>query len=102
MAAGAATLVVLVVLLLPEAPGPRPFDRVDLLQHALTFGVLTILWRLAVARRARLVVALVALGAVTEVLQATLVEGRTGTASDLLADAVGVAVAAALPWPRGR
>ena len=102
VAAGVATAALVVVLLVPGLEGPQPFRGFGLLEHVLAFGLLTVLWRCAVARSAGLVLALLSLATATEILQATLASGRDGSVADLLAAVVGVVVGAAVPYPPGR
>jgi VanZ family protein len=104
------TLAVVVLSLVPDDPSADvAWDKT---RHATAYGVLTILalavvWRAgrppnAIQRRARgavLTVAVVVLGGIIEVLQAKVVD-RDGSLGDLLADAIGVAAAAAM-WTGG-
>jgi VanZ family protein len=74
---------------------PDVFDWWDKLQHALAFGVLTLLGLVAYGSNptsiTRMVIAIVIYGALVEVLQA-LSGWRYGELSDWIADLVGVAI----------
>jgi VanZ family protein len=75
---------------------PDVFDWWDKLQHALAFGVLTLLGLVAYGRNStsikRMTIAMVIYGALIELLQA--VSGwRYGEFWDWLADVLGVAIA---------
>lgn len=88
-------LVVLTVLsLLPQAFLPPPaFSIWDKAQHAMGFWVLTLLGLWSFPRNPlRLVIALLIYGGLIEVVQA-LSGWRTGDWLDLLADAIGIAIA---------
>jgi VanZ family protein len=75
---------------------PNVFDWWDKLQHALAFGVLTLLGLVAYGRSPtsikRMTIAIAIYGALVEVLQA-LSGWRYGEISDWIADLVGVAIA---------
>jgi VanZ family protein len=75
---------------------PDVFDWWDKLQHALAFGVLTLLGLVAYGRSStsimRMVIAIVIYGALIEIVQA-LSGWRYGEFSDWIADLVGVAIA---------
>jgi VanZ family protein len=99
----ALTLLSILFLLPPHYLAPDIFDWWDKLQHALAFGLLTILGLLAYATNKtpfqkqshRIVVAMVLYGALIEVLQS--VSGwRYGEFGDWVADVVGVLLAWAL------
>jgi VanZ family protein len=84
----------LLVLYWPRAAGQGGVPGLDKLVHALIFGV--VLWA---GRRAGLpdrvlVPALVVHAVVSELVQATLLPGRSGDPADVAADLVGVAVVA--------
>jgi VanZ family protein len=75
---------------------PDIFDWWDKLQHALAFGVLTLLGLLSYGRSnpsiMRMVIAMAFYGALIEIVQA-LSGWRYGEISDWIADFVGVAIA---------
>jgi VanZ family protein len=75
---------------------PNVFDWWDKLQHALAFGILTLLGLVAYGRNSisikRMVIAMAIYGVLVEVLQA-LSGWRYGEFSDWIADFVGVAIA---------
>lgn len=76
----------------PTAPGPVLFDGADKIVHALIFG-LPALVSVGARLRPRLVVLLLALHApVSEVVQHTLLPGRSGDPWDVVADLTGVAL----------
>ena len=87
-----ATVGLLAALLAPSLHATQPPARLDLLEHAAGFAVVTLAWRLAVGRDVRVLVGLLVLAVVTEVLQGAVVGGRQGDPLDALADALGVAV----------
>lgn len=80
-----------------QNPAPKVFHGVDKLYHLSGFAILAVCTRLAFPRgsAALQVVAMLALGAGIEVVQA-FIPGATATVWDFLADAVGVAVGLAL------
>ena len=82
----------LAVLYSPRAPAVGSGIRLDLLVHVTVFAAvaLTACWAGVGARTVGLVLAVEAL--VSEGVQALWLPGRTGDVTDLLADAVGVAV----------
>ena len=90
-------LVAALWLTLGPSPGQGGGRWVDKIQHAIGFYGLTGLAAAAFARRPLLMLgaAMLALGAVIEVLQATPAIGRDAEWADLLADAVGIAAALA-------
>ena len=95
-----ATLTVVVLSLMPVQylPDKGPFNFWDKAQHALAFAVLTALGLVAwpeQARRLQMLGALLLLGGAIEVAQ-HLTGWRHGEWADWAADAVGVAIAAAL------
>jgi VanZ family protein len=75
---------------------PDIFDWWDKLQHALAFGVLTLLGLIAYGRNSksikRMTIAMVIYGALIEIVQA-LSGWRYGELSDWIADLMGVAIA---------
>jgi VanZ family protein len=73
------------------------------LAHMTEYGLLWWLWHRALGYRGAVVAAAIAIGyAATDELHQTSVEGRHGTPVDVLIDAVGVAIAAALWHARRR
>ena len=95
-----ATLAMVVLTLVPGQylPDKGPFNFWDKAQHALAFAVITALGLLAwpeQARRLQMLGALLLLGGAIEVAQ-HLTGWRHGEWADWAADAVGVAIAAAL------
>lgn len=88
---------VLVLALLP-ATTPMPSTGWDKANHALAFGVMTLLGRWAYPRTtAVLVLGLFAYGGLIEALQA-LTPDRSSEWGDWLADCIGLALAWALMW----
>jgi VanZ family protein len=101
-----ATLAVLALTLAPGhyLPDKGPFNLWDKAQHAMAFGVLTALGLVAWPARAQrfgLLAGLLMLGGAIEVAQ-HLTGWRHGEWADWAADAVGVAIAAALGLLRQR
>lgn len=95
-------LVLTVLFLLPsEYVENDVFDWWDKAQHALAFATLTIAANLGYrSRLLETLVALLAFGALIEVLQ-TITGWRQGDLADWVADGVGVLIASALtPWLR--
>ncbi|MFN3584488.1 hypothetical protein [Phenylobacterium sp.] len=92
---GLACAAVLHVCLAPTQALPT-VDVWDKAEHAVTWAALTLLGLLFWPSRPwRVAGFTLALGAAVEILQATMGLGRKGDAADLLADAAGVAAAAA-------
>jgi VanZ family protein len=98
-----AVVLQLVVLYLPQDPGPLPFPQADKLVHLSVFALPALLGLLA-GLPGRWVVALLASHAVlSEVVQGLLLPGRSGDPVDAVADLVGVGLgvlAARLLAPR--
>lgn len=95
---GLATAVLLYLCLAPRQELPQE-GLGDKPEHAIAWFVLTMLGYLLAPKRARAIPAYaLALGAIVEVLQATMRLGRNGDLRDLGADALGTAVAVALYW----
>jgi VanZ family protein len=91
---GGATAVLLWISLAPTDKLPAAGLVWDKAEHALAYLVLTaVSWVLFPARPWRVAAYAMAVGAAVEVLQATMGFGRQGDWRDLLADAIGVAVA---------
>jgi VanZ family protein len=87
-----AVLVQLVVLYAPSAPSVSPFPNSDKAVHALVF-LAPVTVALLAGYRHRVVVAVFAAHAVlSEVVQHTLLPGRSGDPLDVLADLTGVAL----------
>ena len=103
VAFGLAVAVQLVVLYSPDSGGPPPFPNADKVVHVVVFALVGCTGVLARIRWLPLLVALLAHGVVSEVVQATLLAGRSGSAWDLAADAGGAAlgVLVAASWTRG-
>lgn len=100
-----AALAVLVLMLMPPEHVQRlPFNFLDKAQHALAFGVLTLLgfgaWPQR-EERLRLLTGLVIYGGAIEVAQ-HLTGWRHGDWADWVADSAGVALVAALALARRR
>jgi hypothetical protein len=95
-------LVHLAVLYLPDPPsagvGLLPYG--DLVVHALVFGAVVWTARLARLPVVPVVLLFVAHAGFSEAVQHTLLEGRDGEISDVLADLVGVVLGLVLPLPR--
>jgi VanZ family protein len=73
------------------------------LAHMAEYGLLFLLWLRALGANRGLVAALLTLGyAATDELHQSFVEGRNGTPVDVLVDAAGIAIAAALYRRRAR
>jgi len=72
----------------------RAWPGVDEIIHLLLFGVMAFLWQRATTARESHIFGLVVLyGLLTEVMQHLYVSGRSGSALDLAADALGTALA---------
>lgn len=98
---GLATAILLYLCLAPAKDIPKE-PLWDKAEHAIAWGVLALSGLLLARRRPRAIVAFaLTVGAAVEVLQATMGFGRDGDWRDLVADAVGVAAAAAL-WLAAR
>lgn len=84
----------LVLLFSPQQPGEPPFQDADKVVHYLLFAALagTARWRFG--PRGRVLWAVFAYAAASELVQGALLPGRSGDVVDLLADAAG----AALGW----
>jgi VanZ family protein len=68
----------------------------DKLGHAFMFAILGVLWsRVAPHRPGMVVLSGIAYGVALEVFQDRLIQGRTGSISDVLADAVGLVIGVA-------
>ena len=89
VAFAAVVLLSLVVLFWPHAPSERRIPNLDKVVHAALFALLaaTTWWRFT-AHRAGLLAVLV-YGALSEVVQATLIPTRDGDVRDVAADAAG-------------
>lgn len=97
-----AVAVVLYVTLSPIEALPPPSGLGDKIDHALTWGALTLMGLTLSPRRTWQIPAFtVTLGAVVEGLQAILPFNRSGDWQDFAADALGVAAAMAL-WIAAR
>ncbi|MGY1713568.1 VanZ family protein [Geodermatophilus sp. SYSU D01106] len=93
-------LVSLAVLFAPAADVPSSPPGVDKVVHLGLFLALTLAGRWAGIRPVPLGVLLLGYGAVSEVVQALPLLGRSGTVTDWLADAVGIALGLAA-WAVG-
>jgi hypothetical protein len=92
------TAAVTFVLLRPSDGTPRwPFlawPGVDKLIHLVLFGVMATLWqRATLARNMHILGPVVVYGLITEVVQHHYIPGRSGSALDLAADALGATLA---------
>jgi hypothetical protein len=96
-----AVLVSLAVLFAPASDVPSAPPGVDKVVHGLLFLALALTGRWAGVRAVVLGPLLVAYGAVNEVVQAVTPLERSGSVTDLLADAVGVALGLAA-WAFGQ
>jgi VanZ family protein len=98
----AVVLLSVVVLFWPHAPSEHAIPNLDKLVHAALFALLaaTTWWRFAGHRVGLL--AVVVYGAVSEVIQATVITTRDGDVRDFLADAAGALLAwlAVSRWAR--
>lgn len=93
-----------VVLYAPQAPGESPFPSADKVVHLVVFAAPAAVAVLG-GISPRLVVGVLAAHAVlSEVVQATVLPGRSGDPLDVVADLVGIAlgVAAVTLWRRFR
>lgn len=99
----AATVVHLVVLYAPESGGPPPFAHADKVVHVTVFALVGLTGVLAGIRPVPLVAVLLGHAVLSEVLQAAVLSGRSGSGWDATADAVGAAlgVLLAASWTRG-
>ncbi|GEL18546.1 VanZ family protein [Pseudonocardia asaccharolytica] len=88
----AAVLVSLFVLFLPASGVPSGFPGSDKLVHVAVFGALAFTGRLAVVPLPGLVAGLAGYAIASEVLQGTLLIGRSAEVLDVLADGIGIAV----------
>lgn len=86
------TTISVVGLLLPLAPSlTQELHLTDKLLHVVMFGVLTIAWLIAYRRHRTLLLAeLFVYAGWTELLQYTLVPGRTADVLDVLANGLGI------------
>jgi hypothetical protein len=98
----AVVVVHLVVLYLPDPPsagvGLLPYG--DLVVHALVFGAVAWTARLARLPLVPVVLLLAAHAGLSEAVQHTLLPGRGGEISDVVADLAGVVLGLVLPLPR--
>ena len=98
----AVVLLSLVVLFAPRTPSEHAIPNLDKVVHAVLFLLLaaTTWWRFAGHRVGLL--AVVVYGAVSEVIQATVITSRDGDVRDFLADAAGALLAwlAVSRWAR--
>jgi VanZ family protein len=86
---------------LPHVPGPLVDLLIKKAGHAVGFGVLFVLLWQALARRRRalgLAWTLAVLYAASDEFHQTFVPGRKGRFADVVVDAVGVSLAAAIVW----
>lgn len=96
-----AVLSVFAVCLLPSAELPQVPVGGDKVEHFLAYALLAAAAMQLHARRTTLwrpALGLLLMGALIEVLQATLTSSRSGDAADLLADALGVLFGLVLAW----
>lgn len=80
----------------PSAGGPQLFPHIDKVVHFVLFGSVTLLFLLAGLRRTAVLIANAAHAVASEVIQWRLIPTRSGDPVDLVADALGLAVAAVL------
>lgn len=86
----AAVALQLVVLYVPQDPGPLPFPNADKVVHLSVFALPALLGLLAGLPGRWVVAVLVGHAALSEVVQGLLLAGRSGDPVDALADVVGV------------
>lgn len=91
-----AVAVQLVVLYSPDSGGTPPFPHADKVVHVAVFALVGGAGLLAGIRPRPLLVALLAHAVLSELVQAVVLAGRTGSGWDVAADALG-AVAGVLP-----
>ena len=103
LAFGVTVLLQVVVLYSPSTGGPPPFPHADKLVHVVVFALVGLTGRLTGIGWLPLGVGLLAHGVVSEVVQGAVLDGRSGSGWDLLADAVGAAIGLLLAasWTRG-
>jgi VanZ family protein len=85
-----AVVLQLVVLYVPQDPGPLPFPHADKLVHLSVFALPSLLGLLAGLPGRWVVGVLVAHAALSEVVQGAFLTGRSGDPVDALADLAGV------------
>ncbi|MCZ4522286.1 VanZ family protein [Rhodococcus ruber] len=85
-------VVALIVLFTPASGVPSGFQHSDKIIHFTLFAALAYTSRLAGIGWARTALWVLAFATISEVLQAILPLGRSGSVADALADAAGVAV----------
>jgi VanZ family protein len=85
-------VVALIVLFTPASGVPSGFQHSDKIIHFVLFAALAYTSRLAGIDWVRTALWVLAFAAISEVLQANLPLGRSGSVADALADAAGVAV----------
>jgi len=85
-------VVALIVLFTPASGVPSGFQHSDKIIHFVLFAALAYTSRLAGIDWIRTALWVLAFAAISEVLQAILPLGRSGSVADALADATGVAV----------
>lgn len=76
----------------PSQPGPALFPGFDKVAHLGSFALVMLTGLLAGIRQRLLAIALVAHAALSELVQHTLLAGRSGDVADLAADIAGVAL----------
>ncbi len=96
-----AVLLQLVVLYAPSTAGPSAANA-DKLVHFAIFALVAWAGRRVGLPVVPLVVVLVAHALLSEVVQATLLDERSGDPWDVVADVIGIGVGVLLPWPRAR
>ena len=97
----AAVLLQLVVLYAPSGAGPSTVNA-DKLVHFAIFALVAWAGRRVGLPLVPLVVVLVAHAVLSEVVQATLLDERSGDPWDVVADVVGIGVGVLLPTRRAR
>lgn len=83
----------------PSSGPPLPIPQIDKVVHFAIFAAPTLLGLLARASRRGFVAGMLTYAALTEVIQGLFLSTRSGSGFDLLADALGIAVAT---WIAGR
>jgi len=81
-----------VVLFVPSPPSPPPFPYADTAIHLVLFAALALSGRRAGVAELAMAVALAAYAGASEVVQAAVLPGRSGSWADVSADLVGAAL----------
>lgn len=98
-----AVAIQLVVLYSPESGGTPPFPHADKVVHVGVFAIVAVTGVLARLRPVPLGAVLVAHAVISEVVQAVVLPGRSGSPWDAVADVLGAALGLLLAasWTRG-